>query len=105
MMGSATAGEGVRPEQVDSLISKIGNRTQRRVNALRWAGEGSVEYDPIAATWLVRDEVLGGWDFRTLTELRRTGAIVVREVVKGEPVQSNVDLTAEGRALLERWLD
>lgn len=90
-------------DQVTALEDRIGNKTERRVNALTLVRARRVTYRPATAEWVVSGEAVGGWDFRTFTELRTGTALNV-----GNPNMdglSKVELTEAGRGLLLRWLD
>jgi hypothetical protein len=89
--------------QVAALESRIGNKTERRVNALTLVRARRVTYRPATAEWVVSGEAVGGWDFRTFTELRTAAALTV-----GDPNNkgvSTVELSETGNGLLLRWLD
>lgn len=105
IMSDAADDTAVRPEDVDALVNRIGNKTSLRVDALMQAGAHQVDYDRDHAMWLVGGEVVGGWAFRTYTELRKAGAIIVEEAPRDDSRSSIVELSAVGRALLDRWLD
>jgi hypothetical protein len=102
MMSGTTA--DAQPGDVDALIGQIGKKTSHRLNALRWTGEGAVNYDRTTATWLIHGEPIGGWDVRTLAGLRQVGAVIIVSD-DSSPEESTVELSSIGRALLDRWLD
>lgn len=87
-----------------ALLRRMG-RTERRVDALRKVAEGTVDWDPIRAAWLVGGEVKGGWDFRTFAELRSADVLIDTPAPEGDSRHSIVELTPLGRELLAHWLD
>lgn len=87
---------------LETMETAIGNRTDRRVNALRYVSEGLVTYHEASAEWHVAGQPVGGWDFRTFTELKAAGAFTFGP--SADRV-SRVDLAPTARGLLARWLD
>lgn len=90
-------------DPVTKLENAVGNKTEARVQAMTAVRARRVTYRPRAAEWAVSGEVVGGWDFRTLTGLRQAGAFVVN--APDSNGVSTVDLSEPGEGLLLRWLD
>lgn len=71
--------------------------TSRRRDALVQAGRGVVQYRTASADYIVDGEVIGGWDRRTYSDVRRAGLITFTEG-KGD---RSVRLTRAGEKALE----